>query len=84
MLNIKNLQRYKNTGKKTMLKERIYNSLFISFFPGSSSFSVFFLFFGTWTLAKPKNQFFKKLGILQYTEKTAQPNSGQNYLYLIG
>ena len=54
------------------------NLSFISFFPGSSSFSGVFSgfppFFGAWTLAKQKNRFIKKPGIFRYTEKPPQPS----------
>jgi hypothetical protein len=71
MLNIKSLQSYKNTSKKTMLKERIlFTSFqlglaetltFIScFFPGSSSFSGFFPVFQCLDFGKTEKPVFQK------------------------
>ena len=43
----------------------------------------YFRFFGTWTLVKPKNRFFKKPGIFRYTEKPPQPTSYIGHYCLI-
>ena len=83
MLNIKSLQRYKNTSKKTMLKN-VFTSFqlglaetlaFLScFFPVLCLFVLFVSFFRTWTFAKPKNRFFKKPAFSSFPEKPPQPN----------
>ena len=56
----------------TEVRWPLTHQTFLSRFSGSSSFSGFF---GSWTLAKPKNRFFKKTGIFRYTEKPPQPTT---------
>jgi hypothetical protein len=51
-------------------------AFFISFFPCSSSFSGFF---GAWTLAKPKNQFFLKKPVFSDKPKNRPSLASPHY-----